>query len=509
RKKAEADRERLSIAIEQAGEAIIITDKEATIQYVNPAYEKITGYTSEEVIGENPRILNSGVQDGAFYKKMWETLASGEAWSGRLVNRKKDGTLYTEETTISPVFDLSGKVVNYVGVKRDVTQELTMEEQFRQSQKMEAVGKLAGGVAHDFNNLLGVIMGYTELAQNQIGPDHGISKHLKAIERAAERSAGLTRQLLAFSRKQKLESKVINLNDLLKNLEKMLRRVIGEDIEFMTAYTDDLDKVEADPGQIEQIIMNLAVNARDAMPEGGKLTIESANVYLDERYARTHLGTIPGRYVMLAVLDTGSGMDEETRSRIFEPFFTTKEEGKGTGLGLSTVYGIVKQSGGHIWCYSEPDKGTTFEVYLPRTDAGLSRKKEGNAVKIAQGGSENILLVEDETEIRHLLKEMLKELNYNITVAENGIEALHLIEGKGFRPDLIITDVVMPHMGGKSLVDRVRKIVPDQKVLYMSGYTDHSAVQNGALDPDIPFIQKPFNFPDIAEKIKQALSGKG
>lgn len=394
-------------------------------------------------------------------------------------------------------------------LRTEITEREQLQKQLLHSQKIEAVGRLAGGVAHDFNNMLSVILGFTELAQRQIGSSHKIFKNLEAIRKAAKRSASLTRQLLAFSRKQTLEPKVIDLNNLLKNLEKMLRRLIGEDIDFMTAYMDNLDYVEVDPGQIEQVAINLAVNARDAMPGGGKLTIETANVNLDEHYGRTHLVTVPGQYVMLAVSDTGCGMDEETRSRVFEPFFTTKETGKGTGLGLSTVYGIVKQSRGYIWCYSEPNKGTTFKIYLPRTDARPDLKTERDKTPVSRGGEEHILVVEDEANVRNMLESVLKELHYRVTIAGDGEDALHLIKKKGLCPDLIIADVVMPRMGGKLLIEQVRKILPGQKVLYMSGYTDNAIVHQGILDPGTPFIHKPFTFRAISAKVKQVLSEKG
>jgi PAS domain S-box-containing protein len=378
RKQAEQERDRLMYAIEQSAEIVLITDRAGMIQYVNPSFEQITGYTNEEAIGRNPRFLQSGEQDDNFYKEMWATLSCGELWKGRFVNRKKDGTFYTEEASISPVRDNSGSIINFVAVKHDITQEIVLEEQLRQAQKMEAVGQLAGGVAHDFNNMLSVILGYAEMAQAKVAPGSSIGLNLEAIRKAAERSAELTRQLLAFSRKQTLSPKVINLNELMNNMEKMLRRVIGADIVFNTDYADNLDFVQADPGQVEQILMDLTINARDAMPDGGNLTIKTTNVELDEQYAQSHIGASAGHYVLLTVSDTGCGMDVATKARIFEPFFTTKETGQGTGLGLSTVYGIVKQSGGYIWCCSEPGKGTTFEVYLPRTDASPIDNEERN-----------------------------------------------------------------------------------------------------------------------------------
>src|SRR6185503_2924977 len=369
RRRAEDQQARLSRVVEQATESIMITDAQGTITYVNPAFESISGYSRAEVIGQNPRILKSGHQDAAFYRRMWETLARGEVWKGRLVNRRKDGTLFQEDATIGPVRDASGRLVNYVAVKRDVTTEMRLERQLMQAQKMEAIGRLAGGVAHDFNNLLGVIVGYGEITRRKLGDNDSLTAKVDQILKAAERAAGLTRQLLAFSRQQVLQPKIVDLNVIVSDVGKMLRRLIGEDIQLTSSLDPDLGSVKADPGQIEQVLMNLAVNARDAMPEGGHLTIETRNAELSPDDAARRPPTLAGRYVMLAVTDSGMGMDAETQSHLFEPFFTTKEMGKGTGLGLSTVYGIVKQSDGYIWCESATGAGTTFRIYLPRTGA--------------------------------------------------------------------------------------------------------------------------------------------
>ena len=344
----------------------MITDPEGTILYVNPAFEAVSGYTRAEAVGQNPRILKSGNQDAAFYRRMWEALARGEVWTGRLVNRRKDGVLFEEDATIGPVRDASGQLTSYVAVKRDVTNETRLERQLLQAQKIEAVGRLAGGIAHDFNNLLGVIIGYAELVRRGLaGPSPG--SKVDQIRKATERAAALTRQLLAFSRKQVLQPKILDLNGVLGGAEPMLRRLIGEDIEMKTILEPRLGRVSR-PLQIEQIVMNLALNARDAMPEGGDLTLETRNATLDASYVTQHPIVPPGRYVLLSVSDTGTGMDAATQAHAFEPFFTTKATGKGTGLGLATVYGIVKQSEGYIWLYSEVGVGTTFKIYLPRVD---------------------------------------------------------------------------------------------------------------------------------------------
>jgi PAS domain S-box-containing protein len=382
------------------------------------------------------------------------------------------------------------------------------EEQLRQAQKLEAIGQLAGGVAHDFNNILMVQLGYCDLMKGALREEDPLAKDLSQIKACAERAAALTRQLLAFSRKQTLQPEVLDLNVAVGNIEKMLRRLIGEDIDFVTAPAKDLWRVKADPGQIEQVIMNLAANARDAMPRGGKLTIETANVDLDEDCVRNHVGATAGPHVMLAITDNGCGMDGKTKSRLFEPFFTTKEKGKGTGLGLATVYGIVKQSGGSIWVYSEPGKGTTFKIYLPRVEAEPV-PRVSREVQAARGAGELVLVVEDEPVLRELLARMIAGLGYRVKAAANGGEALIAVEEEGLRPDILITDVVMPGMGGPVLAERLGRAQPGLKVLYTSGYTDSGIVHHGVLDPETPFLQKPFSIGDLAAKIRELLREEG
>ncbi len=419
-------------------------------------------------------------------------------------HRLADGSIRDVKVFSSKV-DIKGK--DYLhSIIHDVTKEKELEAQLHQSQKLESIGQLAGGVAHDFNNILNVILGYGELVLNKLHHGDPMREEVLQIVEAGRRSMSLTQQLLAFSRKQILQPKILNINESLKAIEGMLRRLIGEDIELTLALAEDLSYVKADQGQIEQIIMNLAVNARDAMPYGGKLIIETTNVVLDESYAQNHAGAEPGDYVMIAVTDTGRGMDRETLSRIFEPFFTTKEKEKGTGLGLATVYGIVKQSGGNIWVYSEPEKGTTFKIYLPAAlyEPQLE-EKQTDKVAGHKGGGEHIMIVEDEPALRGLFEIMLTELGYRVTVAANGGEALLLVEEKGLKLDLVITDVIMPIMSGAVLIERLRRNQPDIKALYMSGYTDNAIVHHGVLDTGTPFIQKPFNLKDLAVKIERLL----
>jgi len=387
----------------------------------------------------------------------------------------------------------------------DETEQRHLEVQFTQSQKMQAIGQLAGGVAHDFNNLLTVISGHAELAAITLNKQDPLHDDLKEIQNAAHRAAQLTRQLLAFSRKQTLQPKILDMNDIVRELDKMLKRVIGEDIDLETIAAPDLWRVNADPGQIEQVIINLAINARDAMPGGGKLVIETQNVELDEEYTGKHPEVKPGPHVMLAISDNGCGMKEELKSQIFEPFFTTKEKGKGTGLGLSTVYGIVKQSGGSIWVYSELDAGTTFKVYLPMVTQEADELSREADVSEAPRGTETILLVEDEEGVRKLAVRILKKLGYKVLDAESGVDALVMCQNRKKPVDIVVTDVVMPNMSGAEFIEKLREFWSDFKVLYMSGYTSNAIVHAGVLDKGTPYLQKPFRPVDIARKVRKVL----
>ena len=402
------------------------------------------------------------------------------------------------------------RVIKTVRTERELAESeealRVRDEQLRQSQKMEAVGQLAGGVAHDFNNLLTIILGYSDVLSEtpDASPDQR-REMLSEIHQAAEKAAHLTRQLLAFSRKQVLEPKVMNLNDAVASIEKMLRRLIGEDITIHTDLASDLRQVSADPGQIEQVIMNLVVNARDAMPNGGDISIKTENVELDERYAATHADVKPGSYVMLAISDTGSGMDEATRQRIFEPFFTTKGVGKGTGLGLATVYGIVKQSGGHIWVYSELGQGTVFKLYFPTVDAPTEAAPSRASQQRALRGNETILLVEDEQGVRALAKNVLEMYGYRVLEAKDPLEAIQVSRSHKEAIDLLLTDVVMPQMNGKRLSEVLVPERPNMKVLFMSGYTDDTVTRQRILEPGACFLQKPFTPTALAAKLRSAL----
>ncbi|MBI5394016.1 MAG: PAS domain S-box protein [Verrucomicrobia bacterium] len=508
RRRAAESQARLATAVEQAAETIVITDANATILYVNPAFERTTGYTREEAIGQNPRILKSGKHDAEFYRRMWAALTAGQVWSGHIINKRKDGTLFEEDANISPVRDAAGQIVNYVAVRRDVTREAELENQLRQAQKMESVGRLAGGVAHDFNNLLMAIMGYSDMTLKGLSANDPLRKHIEEVRAAGERATALTRQLLAFSRKQVLQPKVLDLNDLVGNLSRMLRRVFGVDIFLRPTFYPAVGRVKADPGQIEQVITNLAVNARDAMPEGGTLTIRTANAELDEAYASQHAEVTAGRYVLLTVADTGTGMTDEVKAHLFEPFFTTKGVGKGTGLGLATIYGIVKQSGGHITVYSEVGHGTTFKIYLPRVEEGGEVAVATKAPAELPCGTETILLVEDEDQVRNLARSVLEECGYAVLVAASGSEALRLAKQHAGKLDLLLTDMVMPGISGRVLAKALQPRNPTMGFIFMSGYTDTGILPRDLLAEGAAFLQKPFTLDVLARKVRQVLDRK-
>jgi PAS domain S-box-containing protein len=505
-KRVEDERERLIAAIEQSGEVIMITDLAGAIEYVNSAFETVTGYSSEEALGKNPRILKSGEHDESFYRQMWDMLLDGRVWQGRIVNRRKDGSFYTVDAVISPIRDRSGKTVNFVGVARDVTEYIQRAAQLQQAQRMESVGQLAGGIAHDFNNLLSVILGFAEMALRDVPDGTPLCDKLIEIRNAGERAADLTRQLLAFGRKQIFQPVPFDLNAVVADMEKMLRRILGEDIDVQLVLDVDPQSILADPGQIEQVILNLAVNARDAMPTGGRLTIETTSVEVDDELTAQQMEVPCGSYVRLAVSDTGCGIDTVTQERVFEPFFTTKTDGTGTGLGLPTAYGIVKQSGGDIRIYSEPGKGTTFKIYLPRTTQTIVAGTESKPERTILSTGEHILVVEDEPALGHLLETMLTAHGYRVTLTANAFQALDAIQQEDLRPDLVLTDVIMPGMSGKEMADRMRASRPELKVLFMSGYTDNAIIHHGVLDPGIPFIHKPFRRTDLISRITDLLA---
>lgn len=506
-RRSESSMRSLATAIEQTSETVVITDLKGTILYCNPAFEKITGYSKEEAIGQNPRVLKSGKHCSEFYERMWTTITQGKVWTGHLTNKKKDGSFYEEDATISPIRDASGALSGFVAVKRDVTERLQLENQLRQAQKLESIGRLAGGVAHDFNNLLTVINGYSGFLLKGLMAGDPLRDYANEIKTAGERAAGLTRQLLAFSRRQMIESKVFDLNALIRQSVPMLARLIGEDITLETALDDSLGLVLADPDQIHQVIMNLAVNARDAMPDGGRLAIETQNVEFGaEAGATIRPDTMLGRCVLITVTDNGHGMDEMTRQQVFEPFFTTKGAGKGTGLGLATVYGIIRQSGGWIDVWSEIGVGTSFKVYLPRTDS--CTVSEGKEIILPMaGGVETILVVEDQDSVRSFAVAALSEQGYHVIEASDGNEAIAVAGRHSGSIHLLVTDVVMPGMDGRRLSERLKEVRPNLKVLFISGYTADLIASRGVLDRDVAFLQKPFSPDALAGKVREVLGG--
>jgi two-component system cell cycle sensor histidine kinase/response regulator CckA len=511
-----ASEERFRALVQNSSDIILVLDADMSVRYVSPSVERILGYPPERFLTGDPFALVHPEDVASTRGRFADAIRPS---SVPIVHefriRHADGSWVSLETftnNLLRVPSVGGLVVN----ARDVTERRRLEAQFRQAQKMEAVGRLAGGIAHDFNNLLTAMQGYTSLVLSDLGSDgpvdesrkQAVRTDLTEIRLAADRAAELTQQLLAFSRRQVLQPQVLNLNQLVQGMENMLRRLIGEDIDLDTVLAPSLANVLADPGQIEQVVMNLAVNARDAMPQGGRLTIETANVEIDKGYAREHPGSEPGTYAMLAVSDTGIGMDEEVRSHLFEPFFTTKEEGKGTGLGLATVYGIVKQSGGHVWPQSEPGKGTTFRIYLPRVEAEAVQVQQVDEPSVLSSGVETVLLVEDEEIVRELARRILERQGYTMLVVGHPEEALHLCEAYPDPIDLLITDVVMPGMSGRELADLLVQSRPETRVLYISGYTDDAIVQHGVLGPQVNFVQKPFRPRDLAQRVREVLDGE-
>lgn len=512
RKLAEAERERLTVAIEQAGETVVVTDAQGTIQYVNPMFETVTGYSRAEAIGRNPRILKSGKQDEAFYRTLWNTITSGRTWEGRIVNRRKDGSLYTENATISPVHDKTGRIVNYVAVKRDITEHLRLaeerailENQLRHAQKMEAVGTLAGGIAHDFNNILNVIMGYSTLVLNKMEAQSREREQLNEVLTAAERAEAITRRLLTFSRKQVVDVKPVNINDLILGLKKLISRLIKENIELRLELADRRLMVSADAGQIEQVLMNLATNAKDAMPNGGRLTIGTKTAEMDAHHVAAYGYGKPGLYALITVADTGQGIDAETQRKIFEPFFTTKNIGEGTGLGLAISYGIVKQHAGFINVYSEPGHGAVFNIYLPLIEETAALTKKAESAETVTGGTETILLAEDDASLRSMTKTVLESFGYRVLTAQDGEEAVAKCRERRDAIQLVVLDVIMPRKSGKDAYEEIRRTDPGIKALFVSGYTMDALTSKGLADTGADFIQKPVAPRDLVKKVREVL----
>jgi two-component system cell cycle sensor histidine kinase/response regulator CckA len=498
---------RQALIFDNLHDALVITDLEDVVLDWNRAAERMFGYTRDEVVGKVGSRLLKLRPVGTMSEQPLATMQREGRFVGPVHFQRKDGGDGTSDLALIPLPDESGRVVETAWVHSDATESARLEAQLRQSQKMEAVGRLAGGVAHDFNNLLTVISGYSELLLLHAGGNADLKKTAEIIQNAAERAAAVTGQLLAFSRKQVLVAKVLDMGAVVAGVESLLRRMIGEDIQLLTARAAGLWKTRADPAQMEQVLVNLAVNARDAMPRGGTLRMESANVFLDDDFVRAHPGARVGPHVMVAVSDTGVGMDAATQSHLFEPFFTTKPQGKGTGLGLATVYGIVKQSLGFVGAESEPGRGTTFRIYLPRHEAAhAASQDERPAPPVDLGaGDETILLVEDDDMLRGLALVMLKNAGYDVLEARHAGEALVIAERHPGRIHLLLTDVVMPHMSGPELADRIVAARADTRVLFVSGYTDDAVLRNGVEESKKAFLAKPFSASALTRKIREVL----
>lgn len=493
----------LQAVINSSPLAIYTVDTEVDVRSWNPAAETLYGWSADEVIGGPLAMITRDMED---QQGLRDRVFRGETLRGiETRGRKKDGTPVTVSLAAAPCHDAFGRVTGMLFIAADLTQVRQLEVQYRQAQKMEAIGRLAGGIAHDFNNLLTAILGTTGLLLENVDTDSRTRLDVEEIEKAAKRAAGLTRQLLVFSRQQVLEPRILDLNAVVGDLQRMLGRLIREDIEFRTKLAAELGAVQADPGQLQQAIVNLVVNARDAMPTGGRITIETADVELDPRQLEAHTLTQPGKYVLLAVHDTGVGMDAATKARLFEPFFTTKEPGRGTGLGLATVYSIVKQSSGYIWAYSELGHGTTFKIYLPRV-AGTPEKAASQTTPAPLAvGSETVLVVEDQAEVRRLTTRVLEARGYTVLAAENGPDALQSADRYLKRIDLLLTDVVMPELNGRELALRLTAQRRDLKVLFVSGYTGEAIRQHGLLELGAAFLQKPFTPDVLARKVRDVL----
>jgi PAS domain S-box-containing protein len=506
RKLAEENHARLATAVEQAHESIVITDVGGNIQYVNPFFERVSGYTKEEVIGRNPRILKSCRHDEEFFRAMWGALARGETWRGRITNKRKDGALYEEEATISPILDAAGKTVSYVAVKRDVTREVELEAQFIQAQKMEAVGQLAGGVAHDFNNILTMILMQTELVSMVKNIPEKVREGLRDIAAYADRAGSLTRQLLLFSRRQAMQPRDVDWNELVRSLVQMLHRVIGEDVRLqLNLYPGHL-MTHADPGMLDQVLLNLVVNARDAMPGGGHLRIETGRTVFTPEQAAAIPDASPGEKVCLRVSDTGLGIAPENLARIFEPFFTTKELGKGTGLGLASVFGIVKQHGGVLSVESEQGRGSTFQIFLPASGKAGKSTDESSAALKSTRGTETILFVEDEEGVRLLTRTMLERAGYKVLEASLVDEAARIWEKEKDSIHLLLVDMVMPHgLSGREFAAWVQARKPDVRIVFTSGYSVDGVARQLSLKQGHNFVRKPFSSQQLLETVRHRL----
>jgi len=506
-KQAEDQLRRLSRAVEQSADTVVITDLQGHIEYANPAFYELTGFNRTEVIGKTPNILKSGEQNAVFYRQLWNTIKEGKVFRGVLINKKKDGALFFAEKTITPVRDAEGRITHFISNDRDISERRKLEAQLLQSQKMDAIGQLAGGVAHDFNNLLMVISSYAELALDHLDPEHPLQRNLHEILKASRSAADITRQLLTFGRKQLQSLQAVDINTVLEDIGRMLPRLIGEDIKLSIFPGSHLGRVKADAVQLEQVVLNLAVNARDAMPKGGELTIETSSVVLDDAYIHQKPIVPAGVYTLLTVSDSGKGIPAEDLPHIFEPFFTTKDHEKGTGLGLAIVYGIVKQSGGFIWVYSERGQGTTFKIYLPSLEKStLASLPAALGKDTPLTGSETVLFAEDDSAVRNATTGFLRSVGYAVLEARDGAEAIQIAEQHPGTIDLMIADVVMPGMSGCQAAEEARKLHPEMKVLYVSGYADRTLEKHGIRNDTSAFLQKPYTLKMLGWKLRSLLT---
>ena len=510
RKKIEAEMNMLVHTIKSVREAVSVTDLDDNILFVNEAFIKIYGYNEKELIGKNISLIRSPHNDPALVKRIQpETISKG--WIGELINRRKNGEDFPIYLSTSVIHDEKKNPIALVGIASDLSERKEIEAQLRQSQKMDAVGKLAGGIAHDFNNILSIINGYSDLALQEIGESHRLYKKINQVRNAGEKASNLVKQLLAFSRKQIIETKIIDINKLIADWDSVFTRLIGEDIETQIKLDRDIGMIKADPNQLEQVFVNIILNARDAINQKTdiasekQITIQTRNVNLNKKFTDKHKGSSSGVYVEISISDTGIGIPNGTKEKIFEPFFTTKEEGKGTGLGLSMVYGIVKQNNGSIYVDSKPDKGTTFNIYWPIVESEISETTKKHMKEKIVGGNEAILIVEDEADVRDVASETLQSVGYNIFEAANGIEALEYIKHNGSQLSLVITDVIMPGMGGKELAEKIKQIQPDLKVLFTSGYTDQDIVAGGKHNHTINFLHKPYSIHELSKKVRELI----
>jgi two-component system cell cycle sensor histidine kinase/response regulator CckA len=505
RKRTEAVLREQAALLDAATDAIIVRTLDHQVIYWNAGAERLFGWKRAEVVGRRMDAWEQSLSHD--FEAAHAKLLKDGHWSGELERTAKTGRRMTIFCHFTLLRDGQGQPNAYLAISADITEKKQLESQLRQAQKLESVGRLAGGVAHDFNNLLTVIMGYSNFLLEDL-PQGSMRSDVEQIKKAAEQAVSLTQQLLAFSRKQILQPKSLDLNDLIADMHKLLLRLLGEDIDLLTVPGPGLGLVKADPGQIQQVIANLAVNARDALPEGGKLTMETANVEIDQEFVSRHPMGRTGSYVMMAISDNGIGMDEEIQAHIFEPFYTTKGRGKGTGLGLSTVYGIIKQSNGFIWVYSEPGKGTTFKIYFPRVWEQIEETREVTGGETGSHGSETVLIVEDAPPVRAFAARSLREKGYTVLEATDGLEAVHVAQEFGAEIHLVVADMIMPNLSGKELISRIRVTRPDIKALYVSGYTGDAISHHGILDSGIAFLQKPFTASDLARKVREVIDSK-